>query len=112
MFAVVAIVGINTLRHINLGDPINMTIASATVGVGLLPTFMPGMFAKFPDSTQIVLGSGITLAAITAFTLNLALNHTALGVNARRAMTPDKSDSSPFAAHNMIGEDAHVASKS
>ncbi|WP_255025014.1 uracil-xanthine permease family protein [Rhodococcus sp. GA1] len=87
LFAVVAIVGVNTLRTVDLGDPINMTIAATTVGVGLLPTFMPGMFTKFPDSAQIVLGSGITLAALTAFVLNLVLNHTRLGASARSALT-------------------------
>ncbi|MGW0039951.1 uracil-xanthine permease family protein [Gordonia sp. NPDC003376] len=87
MFAVVAIVGVNTLRSVDLGDPINMTIASVAVGIGMLPTFIPGMFTKFPDSAQIVLGSGITLAAITAFLLNLVLNHTRLGEHARDALT-------------------------
>jgi len=86
MFAVVAVVGINTLRNIDLGDPINMTIASVAIGIGMIPTFVPGMFAKFPDSAQIVLGSGITLAAVTAFVLNIVLNHTRLGINARLAM--------------------------
>lgn len=105
MFAVVAIVGINTLRHIDLGDPINMTIASVTVGVGMLPTFVPGIFGKFPNTIQIVLGSGITLAAITAFTLNLILNHTALGDSARRAMSNISADAR---ATTTDGENQHA----
>lgn len=87
MFSVVAVVGIDTLRKVDLSDSINMTIAAASVGVGLLPTLVPGMFARFPDSAQIILGSGITLTAIVAFALNLLLNHTRLGANARRAFS-------------------------
>ncbi|MBH5144303.1 MULTISPECIES: uracil-xanthine permease family protein [Rhodococcus] len=107
LFAVVAIVGINTLREVDLGDPINMTIAAATVGVGLLPTFMPGMFTKFPDSVQIVLGSGITLAAVTAFVFNLVLNHTGLGTSARRALAASDRDTNTTSVNPPIGE-SHV----
>jgi len=76
LFATVALVGINTLRRVNLGDRVNTTIAATAVGVGLLPEFVPDMFGKFPSWAQILLGSGITLAAIIAFGLNLLFNHT------------------------------------
>ncbi|MCD5419041.1 purine permease [Rhodococcus pyridinivorans] len=90
LFATVALVGINTLRSVDLSDRINSTIAAVAVGVGLLPELAEGMFERFPSAAQILLGSGITLAAIAAFSLNLLLNHTRLGTLARasRSGTP------------------------
>ncbi|WP_443208785.1 uracil-xanthine permease family protein [Rhodococcus rhodochrous] len=90
LFATVALVGINTLRSVDLSDRINSTIAAVAVGVGLLPELAEGMFERFPSAAQILLGSGITLAAIAAFSLNLLFNHTRLGTLARasRSGTP------------------------
>ncbi|ANZ27700.1 uracil permease [Rhodococcus sp. WB1] len=85
LFATVAVVGINTLRKVDLSDRINTTIAAVAVGIGLVPELAEGMFDKFPSAAQILLGSGITLAAITAFSLNLLFNHTRLGAAARRS---------------------------
>ncbi|WP_064255885.1 nucleobase:cation symporter-2 family protein [Rhodococcus sp. D-6] len=90
LFATVALVGINTLRSVDLSDRINSTIAAVAVGVGLLPELAEGMFERFPSAAQILLGSGITLAAVAAFSLNLLFNHTRLGTLARasRSGTP------------------------
>ncbi|MFI6753544.1 uracil-xanthine permease family protein [Rhodococcus coprophilus] len=88
LFATVALVGINTLRSVDLSDRINSTIAAVAVGVGLLPELSEELFARFPSSAQILLGSGITLAAITAFSLNLLFNHTRLGKVARASSRP------------------------
>ncbi|EEN89333.1 uracil-xanthine permease family protein [Rhodococcus erythropolis] len=85
LFSTVAVVGINTLRKVDLSDPINTTIAAVSVGIGILPEFAEGMFERFPSSAQILLGSGITLAAASAFSLNLLFNHTRLGELARRS---------------------------
>ncbi|WP_420753222.1 uracil-xanthine permease family protein [Rhodococcus sp. O3] len=94
LFATVAVVGINTLRRVDLSDRINTTIAAVAVGVGLVPELAEGMFEKFPSSAQILLGSGITLAALTAFGLNLLFNHTRLGSMARAAVAgPDAPES-------------------
>lgn len=91
LFATVALVGINTLRSVDLSDRINSTIAAVAVGMGLLPEFAEGLFENFPSAAQILLGSGITLAAITAFSLNLLFNHTRLGTLARAASGPGTS---------------------
>ena len=85
LFSTVAVVGINTLRKVDLSDPINTTIAAVSVGIGILPEFAEGMFERFPSSAQILLGSGITLLRPRAFSLNLLFNHTRLGELARRS---------------------------
>ncbi|MEZ5152332.1 uracil-xanthine permease family protein [Rhodococcus zopfii] len=95
LFATVAVVGINTLRKVDLSDRINTTIAAVAVGVGIVPELAEGMFEKFPSSAQILLGSGITLAALTAFGLNLLFNHTRLGTLARATVAPGSESPEP-----------------
>ncbi|MFD6159637.1 uracil-xanthine permease family protein [Nocardia sp. NPDC060256] len=87
LFATIAVVGVDTLRKADLGDRVNATIVATAVGVGLLPVMAKGMFVHFPSSAQILLTSGITLGATTAFTLNLLVNHTKLSVLARGGAT-------------------------
>lgn len=96
LFATIAIVGVDTLRKADLGDRVNATIVATALGVGLLPVLAKDMFVHFPSSAQILLTSGITLGATTAFTLNLLFNHTKLGVLARGEATP-KSAAQPIA---------------
>ncbi|WP_458690561.1 nucleobase:cation symporter-2 family protein [Nocardia tengchongensis] len=83
LFATIAVIGVDTLRKADLTDRVNLTIIAVSIGVGLVPVLTKGMFDKFPSSAQILLNSGISLAAATAFTLNLLFNHTALGEIAR-----------------------------
>ncbi|WP_280261892.1 uracil-xanthine permease family protein [Nocardia wallacei] len=85
LFATVALVGIDTLRRARLTDRVNMAIVAVSIGVGLVPVLTPDLFEKFPSQAQILLNSGITLAAVTVFVLNLLFNHTRLGALARGA---------------------------
>ncbi|MBF6182808.1 uracil-xanthine permease family protein [Nocardia otitidiscaviarum] len=85
LFATIAVIGVNTLRKADLTDRVNLTIAATAIGVGLIPVLTDGMFDRFPSSAQILLDSGISLAAATVFTLNLLFNHTPLGDLARGA---------------------------
>lgn len=94
LFATVAVVGIQTLRRANLSDRVNATIAATALGVGILPETVPDLFTNFPSAAQILLSSGITLGAGTAFLLNLLFNHTPLGPFAR-GTTPTPPDPIP-----------------
>ncbi|MGV9678627.1 nucleobase:cation symporter-2 family protein [Nocardia sp. NPDC003482] len=84
LFATITVVGVDTLRRADLTDRVNFTIAAVSIGVGLIPVLTKDMFTKFPSSAQILLNSGITLAAVTSFALNLVFNHTRVGAIARR----------------------------
>ncbi|WP_194826096.1 uracil-xanthine permease family protein [Nocardia sp. XZ_19_231] len=88
LFATVAVVGVTTLLKADLTDRVNATVAATAIGIGLLPVFTKDMFDKFPTSAQILLDSGVTLGAATAFLLNLVFNHTRLGTLARATTTP------------------------
>ncbi|MFG1791871.1 nucleobase:cation symporter-2 family protein [Nocardia sp. NPDC049149] len=92
LFATVAVVGVQTLLQADLADRINATIVATSVGVGLVPEMATGMFSKFPTSAQILLTSGVTLGAGTAFVLNLLFNHTRIGEYARAAVTSEPRD--------------------
>ncbi|WP_299540163.1 nucleobase:cation symporter-2 family protein [uncultured Streptomyces sp.] len=79
LFATVTMVGINTLRRVELDRGHNLTIAAVALAVGLLPEMSEGIYGGLPSWAQIVFGSGITSAAFTAFLLNLLFNHTPWG---------------------------------
>ncbi len=96
LFATITVVGVDTLRKADLGDRVNFTIVAVSIGVGLIPVLTPGMFAKFPSAAQILLTSGITLAAATSFGLNLAFNHTRIGAFARSRTVESGSERVDF----------------
>lgn len=101
LFATVAVIGVDTLRKADLHDRVNLTIVAVSVGIGLVPVLSKDMFTKFPSSAQILLNSGITLAAATAFVLNLVFNHTRLGEFARgttESASPATEPQEPVAA--------------
>lgn len=86
MFGTVAVVGIKTLGSLNFNDPINLTIVAVTLALGLLPSYAPDLLSNFNETTQMIFGSGITIATICSFSLNLLFNHTPLGKKARSHM--------------------------
>ncbi|MCM6776457.1 purine/pyrimidine permease [Nocardia sp. CDC159] len=100
LFATITVVGVDTLRKADLGDRVNFTIVAVSIGVGLIPVLTEDMFAKFPSSAQILLNSGITLAAVTSFALNLVFNHTRVGVFARRGR--DQTTTTAGGAHESV----------
>jgi xanthine/uracil permease len=81
MFAMVTAVGISTLKKVEFTGNHNLLIVAASLGLALLPAFATDRFGNsiffknFPDWSQIVFGSPITIAVIVAFTLNLVFNH-------------------------------------
>lgn len=85
LFATIAVVGMQTLRHAALNDGTNATVVAVSVGLGMLPKFMPGMFHNFPTWSLTVVSDGVVLTAISAFVLNLLFNHTPLARRKSRA---------------------------
>jgi xanthine permease len=76
MFATVAAVGIGILGRVDFENTGNLLIIAVTIGVGLLPVVAPKIYHSFPTWAQVIGGSAITSAALTAFVLNLLFNHT------------------------------------
>jgi NCS2 family nucleobase:cation symporter-2 len=97
MFAMVAAVGIQTLKKVDYAGNHNTFVVAVSMGVGMLPAFSLDRFGgsiffkNFPDWLQTICGSPITITAILAFTLNLLFNH--LGTRAsRREPSADVTD--------------------
>ncbi|MFC3889899.1 nucleobase:cation symporter-2 family protein [Lentzea rhizosphaerae] len=80
MFATVAALGIAILRGVDFENTGNLLIVAVTIGVGLLPVVAPKIYQSFPAWAQVIGGSAITSAALTAFVLNLLFNHTRRGI--------------------------------
>jgi len=75
MFGIVAATGIKTLSKVDFDkNPHNLFIVAVSIGIGLIPLVSPDFFRIFPDWSQTVLRSGITLGAVTAVTLNAFFN--------------------------------------
>ncbi|GAA0691704.1 nucleobase:cation symporter-2 family protein [Kitasatospora atroaurantiaca] len=102
MFAMVTAVGIQTLKKVDFTGNHNFLVVAVSLGVGMLPAVATDQFGNevffknFPDWTQIIFGSPITLTVILAFGLNLVFNHltaprsrTALPHQATSTVGPD-----------------------
>lgn len=75
MFGIVAASGIKALSKVDFeNNKNNVFIVAISIGIGLIPLVAPKFFISFPDWSQTVLHSGITLGSITAILLNAFFN--------------------------------------
>ncbi|WP_324012936.1 nucleobase:cation symporter-2 family protein [Microbacterium sp. JZ37] len=73
LFGMVAASGIRTLAKVRF-DNRNVLVVAVSVGIALLPTVAPEIYARFPDAFTLIFDSGISAGAIAAILLNLLLN--------------------------------------
>jgi xanthine permease len=105
MFAMVAAVGVQTLKRAEFSGNHNTFVVAAALGVGMLPAvsldrFGGSIFFKhFPDWVQTICGSPITITAVVVFSLNLLFNHfgksrvgKSLGETSRQAFQEDSAE--------------------
>lgn len=82
MFGIVAASGIKTLSKVNFEkNSNNLFIVAISIGMGVIPVVDPNFFNLFPDWSQTILHSGITLGSITAIILNAFFNGSKGGNN-------------------------------
>lgn len=75
MFGIVAANGIRTLSKVDFeNNPNNIFIVAISIAMGVIPVVDPNFFKLFPDWSQTILHSGITLGSITAIILNAFFN--------------------------------------
>lgn len=89
LFGTVAASGIRTLSSVDYRSGLNLVVVAVSLAMGLLPVITPHFYDQFPSWVQVVLGSGISAAALTAVVLNLVFNEFTWG---------SRPDSSVFAA--------------
>ena len=75
VFAIIGTMGIDMLRRVDLREHANMFILSAGLTMGLLPILVPGLYSKFPQNLQIVLGNGLAMGVIAAVVVNVLFQH-------------------------------------
>ena len=74
LFGTVAASGIRTLSKVEYANNNNMLIVAVAVGFGLLPNLSADFWSHFPTMVGVVMGSGISAAAIVAVLLNIVFN--------------------------------------
>ncbi|MEM1437297.1 MAG: nucleobase:cation symporter-2 family protein [Pseudomonadota bacterium] len=70
MFGSIAATGMHTLRKVDLEDNCNLVVVSVSLGLSLLVIANPLFFDGFGASVKIALGNAITLAGVSAVSLN------------------------------------------
>ncbi len=75
VFCIIAAMGIDMLRKVDLGDTGNLFTLAAGIAMGLLPILVPNIYSQFPHAVQMVLGNGLAAGTITAVLTNIAFHH-------------------------------------
>ena len=74
MFGMVAATGIRILARVDYASRHNLLIMAVSIAVGMIPVVAPTFFAQLPKWTAPLVGSGITLATLSAVLLNALFN--------------------------------------
>ena len=74
MFGMVAATGIRILARVDYASRHNLLIIAVSIAVGMIPVVAPTFFAQLPKWTAPLVGSGITLATLSAVLLNALFN--------------------------------------
>src|ERR1700722_11864269 len=77
VFCIIAVMGIDQLRKVDLHDHGNLFTLAAGLTMGLLPILVAGIYSKVPFYVQIILGNGLAAGTITAVLLKVAFQHAA-----------------------------------
>jgi uracil-xanthine permease len=75
VFCIIAVMGIDMLRKVDLREHGNLFTLAGGLTMGLLPILVPGIYSKFPFYVQMILGNGLAAGTITAVLLNIAFQH-------------------------------------
>ncbi|MBU2410538.1 MAG: purine/pyrimidine permease [Gammaproteobacteria bacterium] len=97
VFAIIGTMGIDILRKVDLHERSNMFILAGALTMGLLPILVPGLYSKFPQTLQLVLGNGLAMGALTAVLLNLMFHHFGNSSAPRVAAAPESETPRPNA---------------
>ena len=79
VFCVIAAMGVDILRKTDLSEHGNLFTLAAALAMGLLPILVPGVYSKFPQSAQLILGNGLAAGTLTAVLFNIIFHHLRFG---------------------------------
>jgi len=88
VFCVIAAMGVDILRKTDLGEHGNLFTLAAGLAMGLLPILVPGLYSRFPQSAQLILGNGLAAGTLTAVLFNIIFHHLGAGTQTRATDAP------------------------
>lgn len=71
VFAMIIAAAIGMFRQVDLDSDAALITATAALTAGLLPILVPGLYKSFPSDLRLLLGSGVTMSAITGVLVHL-----------------------------------------
>ena len=90
VFCVIAAMGVDILRKVDLGEHGNLFTLAAALAMGLLPILVPGLYSRFPQSVALVLGNGLAAGTLTAVFCNIIFHHVGMAPHKNAADLPAK----------------------
>ena len=90
VFCVIAAMGVDILRKVDLGEHGNLFTLAAALAMGLLPILVPGLYSRFPQSVALVLGNGLAAGTLTAVFFNIIFHHVRMAPHKNAADLPAK----------------------
>ena len=90
VFCVIAAMGVDILRKVDLGEHGNLFTLAAALAMGLLPILVPGLYSRFPQSVALVLGNGLAAGTLTAVFFNIIFHHVRMAPHKNSADLPAK----------------------
>ena len=88
VFCVIAAIGIDMLRRVDLRQHGNLFTLASGLALGLLPILVPGLYGKFPAAAQTILGNGLAAGTLAAVLVNLLFHGLAAAPPVERATEP------------------------
>jgi uracil-xanthine permease len=90
VFCVIAAMGVDILRKVDLGEHGNLFTLAAALAMGLLPILVPGLYSRFPQSVALILGNGLAAGTLTAVFFNIIFHHVGMAPHKNAADLPAK----------------------
>lgn len=70
VFSIIGVIGIGLLQRVDLRDHGAMFTLASGLAMGMLPILVPGIYSKFPQWSQMILGNGLAMGTLTAAVVN------------------------------------------
>ncbi|HEX4360630.1 MAG TPA: solute carrier family 23 protein [Pseudonocardia sp.] len=79
VFAMITVLGVRLLRTVDLGSDAALMTATLAILAGALPVVAPTLYQALPPTPRLVLGSGVTMAALVGVLANVVCRGLASG---------------------------------
>ncbi|MEV6770346.1 solute carrier family 23 protein [Nocardia sp. NPDC051030] len=86
-FAMIIVAGLGMFDRVDLSSDRVLITATAALTAGLLPILTPGLYQAFPADLRLLLGSGVTMTALTGVVVYLVFSWRS-GTRSSRAPSP------------------------